>query len=263
MSAPSRGGLGDLDEARIGAHLGTSRFGRSIHLSVSTESTNDDARAAAAQGIADGHVVVADRQSKGRGAHGSTWESPGGTDLYLSIVARLSMPLAALPPLTLAVGLGVARAVDQAIDARAEIKWPNDILVDGLKCCGILVESVSLGQDVVSTIIGIGLDVNRERFSPELEGLATSLFVAKGSRLDRSLVLASVLTTVEEEVDRFVALGAGPIVAAVEARLAWRGTRVRVGDEEGVLLGLAKDGALRVATARGERPLRSGTLRRV
>src|SRR5690606_30351397 len=116
---------------------------------------------------------------------------------------------------------------------------------------------------VVSTIIGIGLDVNRERFSPELEGLATSLFAATGSRLDRSLVLASVLTTVEEEVDRFVAFGAGPIVAAVDARLAWRGARVRVGDEEGVLLGLAKDGALRVATERGERPLRSGTLRRI
>lgn len=251
----------DLAPARIA--LETDRYGRSLDVRAETGSTNDDARRAAAEGAPDGHVVVADRQSRGRGAHGRRWDSPGGTDLYLSIIARLPLPPSRLPPLTLAVGLGVARAVATLVPkAPVELKWPNDVLLDGRKVSGVLVESVSTGSTVDSAVLGIGLDVNRERFAPELEELATSMRRVAGAPFDRARVLAVLLGCVERQVDRFVQQGPRAVVAGVEARLAWRGEAVRCGDVAGQLVGLRDDGALRIRTAAGERAVVAGRLRR-
>ena len=253
-----------LDATRIAALLETARYGRSLDVREETGSTNDDARAAAAAGAADGHVVVADRQHAGRGAHGRRWDSPGGTDLYLSIVARVPVAPAALPPLTLAVGLGAARALERLVpDERATLKWPNDVMLAGKKCCGILVESTSLGAKVESAVIGIGLDVNRERFGPELEDVATSLRAVRGEPFDREEVLALLLLCVEAEVDRFVTYGSRAIVGAVTERLAWRGRRVSLDDVRGELLGLRDDGALELRVEGVTRALLGGTLRLV
>jgi BirA family biotin operon repressor/biotin-[acetyl-CoA-carboxylase] ligase len=238
------------------AFLTTARYGRSITLLAETRSTNDDARAALNEGAPDGHVIVADRQSVGRGAHGRVWESPGGTDLYFSICARIALPPAKIAPLTLAVGLGVARAIGDD----AQIKWPNDVMLGGKKCCGILVETSTRGATLEGVIIGIGVDVNRDSFSAELGDIATSMKRARGTAFDRASVLARVIGAVEEEVDRFVAYG--PPVDRVVQRLAWIGERVRCDDVEGTLIGLSPDGALRVESSSGVRTLVSGTLRR-
>ncbi|HJL19016.1 MAG TPA: biotin--[acetyl-CoA-carboxylase] ligase [Sandaracinaceae bacterium LLY-WYZ-13_1] len=244
--------------------LSTERYGRSIEVVGETGSTNDDARAAAERGVPDGHVVVADRQVAGRGAHGRPWDSPGGSDLYLSIVARVPLEPARLPPLTLAVGLGVARALEAVVPAaRVEQKWPNDVLMDGRKVSGVLVETVSSGTRVQSAILGIGVNVNRARFAPALEAHATSLRLASGARHDRARVLAGLLACVERQVDAFVRMGPRAVLGGVEARLAWRDRRVRCGDVEGVLAGLRDDGALRVRGDDGvEHALVAGTLRR-
>lgn len=259
MSPPP--GIEELSPARVAARLSTIRYGRSLDVRAETGSTNDDAREAAAEGAPDGHVVVADRQRAGRGARGRSWDSPGGTDLYVSIVARVPLSPARLPPLTLAVGLGVAEAVRaSAPDADVDIKWPNDVRLGGRKCAGILIETVSSGGRIESAVIGIGLDVNRREFDPGLE--ASSLALAIGRSLDRADVLAAVLGRVEAEVDRFVARGPGDVVARVAPRLAWRGERVRVDELEGELLGLAADGALALRIDGETRTVRAGTLRR-
>src|SRR5687767_11429013 len=99
---------GDLSSERVQAQLHTARFGRSLVLLPSTGSTNDDARAAALAGAPDGHTIVADTQTQGRGARGRSWLSPPGVDLYVSVLAQLPVPLERLPPLTLAAGLAVA-----------------------------------------------------------------------------------------------------------------------------------------------------------
>lgn len=253
--------LGDLDPARVASGLESERYGRSLDVRAETGSTNDDARAALEAGAPDGHVVVADRQSAGRGARGRRWHSPPGTDLYLSIVARVPLEPSRLPPLTLAVGLGVARTVTTLGASGVALKWPNDIWIDRRKCGGVLVEASTRGAALDGVVIGIGVDVNRERFEEEIAPIATSLRRATGRPLDRALVLARLLAEVEREVDRLVRFGPGPTVREVDARLALRGERVACDEVEGVLVGLAPSGALRLRTERGMRELVAGTLR--
>lgn len=250
----------DLDPARIAGLLETRRYGRSIDVRERTGSTNDEAHAA--RDVPDGHVVLADMQTAGRGSQGRSWDSPPGSDLYFSIVARVgALAPASVPPLTLAVGLGVARTCEALVDAEVTLKWPNDVRLDGRKCAGILVESVSVGARIERVVIGVGVDVNREAWPEELGDIATSLRMVSGERLDRAVVLGRLLAHIEDEVDRFLERGPAAIVPGVEARLAWKGREVSCGDHEGTLLGLRADGALRLATREGERCVLSGTLR--
>ncbi|MCC6875410.1 MAG: biotin--[acetyl-CoA-carboxylase] ligase [Sandaracinaceae bacterium] len=255
----------DLDPALVRACLRTARFGRSLDVRAETGSTNDDARAAAEAGAPDGHVVVADAQRRGRGAHGRPWSSPPGRDLYVSIVVRPpSFALPALAPLTLAVGLGLARAVAIFVSKeRVRVKWPNDVLIDERKCAGILVETSSLGERAGPVVIGIGVDVGREQFDEDLAPLATSLRLAAGHALDRASVLAAVLSMVEAEVDRFFAGGLPEIVREIESILAMRGERVECGSARGELVGLAPSGALRLRVDGSEREIVSGSPKRL
>ncbi len=254
----------DLIATNVASRLRARRYGRSIDVRMETDSTNDDAREALERGAPDGHVVVADQQRRGRGARGRRWDSPAGTDLYLSIVARVPLELSKLPPLTLAVGLGLARAAETlAPHTDVAVKWPNDLLIDGLKCAGVLVEASARGTSVEGVVIGIGLDVNRVAFEEELADLATSLRLATGLVQDRATVLARVLDHVEDEVDRFVEHGVSALIPRVDAKLALRGSRVRCDEVEGVVLGLAPTGALRLQTATGIRDVVAGSLRPV
>jgi BirA family biotin operon repressor/biotin-[acetyl-CoA-carboxylase] ligase len=255
--------IGDLAYARIQAELHTARFGRSLELKASTGSTNDDARAAALAGAPDGHVIVADAQSAGRGARGRTWVSPAGVDLYVSVLAALPVPLEQLPPLTLAAGLAVADTCDAFLPAalRAQVKWPNDVWIDRRKCAGILVESSSQGERSLPVVIGIGVNVNRREFPEGLDTEPTSLLLSRGQPTSRSEVLALLLDHLERWVDRFVALGPAPIVEALEARLALRNELARVDDVEGVVEAVAPSGAQRLRTPSGVKEVLSGTLR--
>ena len=266
MSAPS-----DLLEDRVQVLLRTLRYGRSLRVLPETDSTNDDARADAAAGAVDGHVVVADAQRHGRGSHGRSWASPAGTDLYLSIVARPERPLAQLAPLTLAVGLGVVECVDAMLGnqalAPARVKWPNDVWIGTKKCAGILVEARAVAgpgsaPERAELVIGIGLNVNRLDFPEELATSATSLRASRepSTLLDRAMVLVTLLRHVERRVDHFVARGGEPLAAALQPRLALRGTRVRCDGREGTLLGVASSGALRLATDSGMVELISGRI---
>ena len=275
-----------LDAHRIAPLLKTQRYGRSLEVKDTTSSTMNDARIAAEQGAPDGHVVVADTQSAGRGSRGRQWDSPPGTDLYLSIVARTTLPLETLAPLTLAVGLGVCEVA--ADYGEALVKWPNDVWLGGRKCAGVLVESFG---DVA--IIGIGLNVNRTEWPEELRRTATSLFSASanvtnhprsaspqgakpganapprpvqstrprredyggggraGQKLDRELILAQLLASVETRVDRFVANGPAPIANELNGLLTLKGQRVRCDDVVGILIGIAPSGAVRIETDTG------------
>ncbi len=263
---PSDSVPAELEPGRLSALLRSSRYGRSLRVLALTGSTNDDARRDAEAGAPDGHVVVADAQRSGRGSRGRSWLSPPGQDLYVSIVARPEVPLSQLSPLTLAVGLGVADAVQQLLepDARApEVKWPNDVWLGGKKCAGVLVEASSSGERMGPLVIGIGLNVNRTRWPDELAPGATSLRLARGGRaLDRGAALAALLGAVERWVDRFAAQGGEPVAAALQHRLALRGRRVRCEAVEGVLVGVAPSGALRIAADDGLRELLAGRLER-
>src|SRR5262249_18505539 len=132
----------NLTAARVAGFLDTLRYGRSIDVRETTASTNDDAHAAAARGAPDGHVVLANHQENGRGAHGRAWSSPAGTDLYFSVVSRLEIAASRAPMLSLATGVAVAEATEGFLGGtRVELKWPNDLWIDDQKCGGILVET--------------------------------------------------------------------------------------------------------------------------
>lgn len=259
----------DIAPLRLAGLLATARYGRSLEVLASTGSTNDDAMRRAQADAPSGHVVLADHQLAGRGARDRSWVSPPGTDLYLSIVDRPRVEQAKLPPLTLAVGLGVADAVDELLSGTgapgSEVKWPNDVRLGGRKCAGVLVEAVTAGERIVAVVIGIGLDVNRKNWPDDLVDEATSLCEvrADGKPLDRGVAFATLLAAVERWVDRFVAQGVAPIVTALDARLAFRDRRVHCEGVEGTLLGIAPTGAVRIATAGGVRELVTGTLRLV
>lgn len=259
-----------LSRERIAAALTTERYGRSLDVRASTGSTNDDAREAAAAGAPRGHVVVADAQDRGRGSHGRTWSSPAGVDLYLSIVERVALEPAALPALTLAVGLGVTDAIAllaPELASGVRVKWPNDAWIDRKKTAGILVESSSSGAVQGPIVIGIGLGANRLAWPEELRGQATSLLDAARAidpahaPFDREAVLAALLASVERAVDALVQLGVAATVARLETRLAMRGEPVEIDGVRGTLLGLDARGALRIATPEGERVMLSGMLR--
>lgn len=264
MSLPA-----DLAPERVAELLNTARYGRSLTVLASTSSTNDDARKAALAGAPDGHVVIADAQERGRGAHGHTWSSPAGSDLYLSIVARVPVPLADLPPLTLALGIAVAETVDvflaRADTTRgpiAQVKWPNDVWVERKKVSGILVESVSSGQEIEALVLGIGLNVRRREFPPWLDTPPTSLAL-EGAPANRAEVLATLLATVEKWVNRFAAGGANMVVKALESRLALRGELAECDGLQGNVEGISANGALRLRVNGVVRALYAGRLRPV
>jgi BirA family transcriptional regulator, biotin operon repressor / biotin---[acetyl-CoA-carboxylase] ligase len=240
------------------------RYGRSHRALEVTESTNDDARRDALAGAPNGHVVTAEAQTRGRGSNGRSWSSPPGQDLFVSIVDRPKLPLVHLPPLTLAVGLGVARAVETLLEGRfrSEVKWPNDVWLAGKKCAGVLVESSTSGAAIDYVVIGIGLNVNRLEFDLELREIATSLRACtpEAGPFDRKQVLAVLLDSVEREVDRYVAVGPAAIVQDLEPRLALLGRRARCGDVQGIVAGVSATGALRMHTERGVLELHSGRL---
>lgn len=255
----------ELEPERLNQLLTTRRWGRSLVVLDSTKSTMDDARRAAATGVPDGHVVLANEQTEGRGAHGRTWTSPPGQDLYLSVVSRPTIPLSSSALMTLAVGLGVRETVAALVpDGQVQIKWPNDIWVEGRKCGGILVEGRATGPNVDAVIIGIGLNINRTQWPPELEGLASSVRVERGDErdLDRGAVFAALLGSVERWVDLLVDEGAEPIVEALGEHLALLGEQVECDGVVGVFDGIAEDGAALVKTDGGVETVRAGRLLR-
>lgn len=250
----------NFDQERLRQLLSGQRWGQSLDLKEVTASTMDDAAKAAAAGAPDGHVVLADRQTRGRGAHGREWVSPAGTDLYFSIVARPGAEASVASLITLAVGLGVRNAVTRWVPGRAVmVKWPNDVWVEGKKCAGILVETRTVGNNLDSVIIGVGMNVNRDQWPVELAGTATSIRTERDDRrpVDRETVFADALLQIERSVRRFVTDGPPAIVRSLKPHLALVGDRVRWEEGSGVFLGIDLDGAARVQTESGPVSLRS------
>lgn len=176
----------------------------------------------AREGCAHGTVVGAEEQTAGVGRLGRAWHSPKGTGLYVSIVLRLPR---AVPVVMLALGLAAREAIAEATDLAPDLRWPNDVLIDGRKCAGIIAQ---LEGDAV--IAGIGINVSQAEFPPEIE--ATSLLLA-GSSVSRDDVLKRLV----EAVDRYCAEAPEVILRMFEAASSYaRGRRVRV--EQGSIVGV-------------------------
>jgi BirA family biotin operon repressor/biotin-[acetyl-CoA-carboxylase] ligase len=177
----------------------TTRFiGRDLHYHELLESTNFSARVLAGTGTREGSVVVADAQSGGRGRMMRSWVSPGGVNLYFSLILRPRVPGIRVPQLTLLAAAAVHQALCSCVpEIASRIKWPNDIMVGEKKLCGVLCEMQSEPDMTHFVIIGIGINVNIGEFPDELRNIATSLFLESGRMVSRPELLASVLNHFE------------------------------------------------------------------
>ncbi len=203
-------------------------------------STNAEAARLARAGARHGTIVIARSQRAGRGREGRVWMSPPGLGLYLSAVLRPPLPLVDVPPMTLAIGVGVCEAV--RLYAPAVLKWPNDILIGTKKLGGVLVEAQSQGNRLESVVVGIGINLAGD-VPPELADRATTLELAAGAPPDHERFLVHLLSHVERWLDRYVASGLAAIAPAWHARMA-PNLRVRADQLVGELAGLDGDGAL-------------------
>jgi BirA family biotin operon repressor/biotin-[acetyl-CoA-carboxylase] ligase len=204
------------------------RFGRPFLHQESCQTTQELVR-----GLREGAVATCEEQLAGRGRRGRTWVCPPGGGVLCSLSLWPQTPAAELAPLSLVI----AEAVCEALDERAQVRWPNDVLVEGRKLAGVLVE-LRDGQ----MIAGIGINANLEagQLPGDARVPATSLQIEQGEQVDRAAVLADLLEALERRYDRFEAEGFSGL-----ERDELRGRTVRlVGGGEGTCEGTAPDGAL-------------------
>ena len=226
-------------------------------------STMDLAGQAALDGAAAGLVILADRQTAGRGRQGHHWASPAGAGLYFSLIVR---PTGGAALTTIAAGAGVRGGILQATGLAADLKWPNDLLVGRRKLAGILAEAHGLGAVPSAIVVGVGINVRTAPLPPDVEPRATSLESELGVPADRGIVLAAVLERLTERLASLDRGDAGDILQAWRAAApSAAGSRVEwdtlAGPRTGITDGIDDDGALRVLTASGMERIVSGEVR--
>lgn len=246
--------------------LKTRSWGRRLAAFAEIDSTNTYALRWALEGAPEGAVVLAEFQHAGRGRLGRTWVSAAGQNLMFSVVLRPRLSPETLGLITLAASVGVAEAVALwTAPVQPRLKWPNDLLLEGRKCGGMLLESTFLeGQPLV--VLGIGLNVNQATFPPDLTETATSLHGVTGRLFDRAILLAELLEHLERWYYTLAVDGGTAVRRAYETRLAWVGEPVTFRLAEGhtpvsgTVLGVTETGALRLHTRNGIAVFHAGEL---
>ena len=242
-------------------------FDAHLHHFYKIGSTNTAAMAAAADGAPEGTVFLAEEQTAGRGRGANSWQSPRSTGIYCSAILRPLLPPSDVLVLSLAAGLAVQAAIQQ-VDSRvhADLKWPNDALIDGRKVCGILTEMNAEATRVRYLVVGIGINVNQPSFPKELS--ATSLRLATGSEWSRVELAAALLKSLDREYRNLVETpdAREDILRRFAGNSTWvQGKEVRIEENgaafEGTTAGLDPRGFLLVRTAKGTQTVLSGTVR--
>ena len=219
-----------------------------VHLG-SVSSTQALAFELAERGAADGTVVVADTQTAGRGRRGRAWHDEPGESLLMSVIVKPRLGVADLPKLSLAaaVAVGEAIAVTTGLDAR--LKWPNDVLVNGRKLAGILLESRIVTEPIV--VAGIGINLRQRAFPEALAGAATSVDLEGGRAVGPEELLEAVLPAFNGWRLRLENEGFAPLRSRWLELADTIGREVTVGRHAGVAVDLAADGALVLRQAHG------------
>lgn len=228
-------------QAEISSRLDTRWAGRNLIYHAEVDSTNNLAKLEAEKGAPHGTVIVADTQTAGRGRRGRYWESPSEVSLYFTIVLRPSLEPGQASMLTLVMADAVGRAIERETGLRTGIKWPNDVVVNGKKVCGILTEMSAERDCIHYAVIGAGTNMKHQDFPPEIAEKATSLEEEGGSHLSRSSLLAAILEEFESDYDEFVKAGdLTPLLSSYESMLVNRDAQVCVLDPKGEFTGIAR-----------------------
>jgi BirA family biotin operon repressor/biotin-[acetyl-CoA-carboxylase] ligase len=246
----------------IRSTLATKVVGRRIELFEQLPSTNLEATALGESGVEHGTVVIADRQTAGRGRLARTWFSPGGANVYCSVVLRANLPVNRVPEwlswLPLITALAASEAVESVTSAPVPLKWPNDLLMSGRKVGGVLCENIQASRSGPFQVIGIGINANMapEDFPSELRASATSLWIETHTVFDRNRLIAQLLLELEQCIEELAGHGPQQLTLAYQRRCSTIGKKVRASLAAGVDLtgyaeSISQDGSLRISTDSG------------
>ncbi|HEY2496918.1 MAG TPA: biotin--[acetyl-CoA-carboxylase] ligase [Candidatus Angelobacter sp.] len=256
-------------------------FSGNIHHCVQADSTNSIALRGAAlasqhpDNTPEGAVFLAEEQTAGRGRSDHSWHSERGKGIYCSFLLRPPMTPSESLWLSLIAGVAVQDAVRETTGLAADIRWPNDLLLNDKKFAGILTETSSEGNKVHHAVIGIGVNVNQRHFPDDLQDLATSMYLEGGREFSRAEVAGALIRALDREYRallramtspiRTPALRFEPIMRRVESRSSYaQGKHVHVDEDggyKGITDGLDPRGFLRVRTDKGLRIVISGSVR--
>lgn len=249
----------NLDLAVVKKALKSCPFGHPVFFRETLSSTQELAKELARSGAAEGTLVLAERQSDGRGRLGRRWFSPKRGGVYMSIVLRPPILLSDAQLLSLAAAVAISEAIDKVYNLKVQVKWPNDILYDQKKLCGILGEAAAVGEQVIYSIIGIGVNVDilPSLLPAEIRERATSLRDILGHEVCREDLIAAITKEIYRWTKETLYEGKKEeLLHEYERRCGTLGQEVVVESGQKILRGVAKaigpDGALVVSTAEGD-----------
>jgi BirA family biotin operon repressor/biotin-[acetyl-CoA-carboxylase] ligase len=240
------------------AELVGSLIGHKLYYYLEIDSTNDEAYRLGAAGAPEGAVVLADSQTQGKGRMQRVWHSPAGSNVYTSLILRPHFPPGTAPQISLVAGVAVAELLEHYCPGRVELKWPNDVLVEGRKICGILAQMKTAGEEIDFVVVGIGINVNIRinQFPVEIQDIVTSLIEETGREISRKELIINLYekfakwykTLLENDFDAVKKkwLSLSPMI----------GKNVQIISQNdkiiGKALGLTDDGSLIIITAANE-----------
>lgn len=246
-----------LNEMRIREHLDTKWLAKKIIYLPVTDSTNTQAKKLGEDGAEHGTLVVTQCQTAGRGRRGRSWESPEG-NVYFTFLLRPDVEVSRASMITLVAALALAQAIETVAELHAEIKWPNDVVANGKKLCGILTESSTDLEYINYVVVGIGVNVNQTSFPEEIADKASSLLLELGHSVNRGQVLGEFLNHFEKLYEIFIMTeDMSGLIDAYNQRLVNCGREVKIieKDQERIrkAIGIDKSGGLIVEDSEGVR----------
>lgn len=250
-----------LDPAGVAEYSPSSQW--PVLVFDSLDSTNAEALRSIERGMAAPFLVLAERQTAGRGRRGRKWVSPFAENLYYSLVLRIDGGMRQLEGLSLVVGLAVMETLRGLGIAGAGLKWPNDVLVGEKKIAGILLELVGDPADVCHVVLGVGINVNMQE-ADEVDQQWTSMYLEAGRAFDRNLLVARLGGVLQEHLNRHQSSGFAVLQAQWEQGHLWQGRAVSliagVNRIDGVVMGIDGQGALRLKVDGVEKVFSGGEL---
>ena len=243
------------DQQWIQSQLRAEHIGREIIIYDSVDSTNDIAKRLVDKSDKEGTVILANSQTQGKGRQGRTWHSEENVGVYLSTLLKTSLPPEQISKIALVAGVALVQAINEFSRARAYLKWPNDILLNGKKVAGILTEYCKK-EAHSEVILGIGINVNHARFPIALQHIATSMAMENGDIFERLPLITFLLNRLDQEYQSFLNKGLSPTVtkwnlnsdmfgkhiSLTKGTQTFFGTAMKLDEEEGSLILLTDNG---------------------
>ena len=238
-----------MNQAEIKSQLISKWLGQRLDYFPCLDSTNTYLKEIAGKGAPHGSVAVADHQTAGKGRLGRSWSSPTGCSVYMSYLLRPDIAPVHASRLTIVAALATTRAIEEVTGLSAEIKWPNDIVINKRKVCGILTEMSADMDRIEYVVIGIGVNVNMTHFEEELSDRATSLRIECNKEISRLQIIVKMLSCFEYYYEQFIETeDLSAMLSDYNDRLVNRGREVRIVERQkewkAVALEMDRDGEL-------------------